>query len=277
MTVMPVDNAAVRDALRAATDRLVEFLEGVDQPDAPIPGSEWTIRLAAAHVVAGLADYGESLTGTVPLKDVDPSLGPTNAQIRAVNAVRMDAVRDRDLRDLAGMIDRLVTEFIAGTDGLPADTPYDWYGKIDTTLGAMTGIMLGEVVLHGYDMARAAEQPWPIDRRDATLILLGALALLPAYVDAASAQGVTSSYEISLRGGPEPPVRIGVRFSDGAAEVDYPPRPPFDCRMSCDPVAMLLVSYGRIKPWGPILSGRLVAVGRKPWRGLTFPRLLTSP
>lgn len=268
-----VDNAAVRDALRAATARLVGFLRGVAAPDTPIPSSEWTIRQAAAHVVASMGDYGDSLSGHAALRERDPSLGPVNEQIRAVNAQRMNELVDRDLGEIAGTIDDTVARFLSGTEGRPGDEPYDWYGMADSTLAQMTAVMLGEALLHGYDMARAVRAPWPIGRGDATLVVLGALALLPAYVDADAARGVRVSYELALRGGP----RVGVRFDDGRATVEHPARPPFDCRLNADPAALLLVSYGRIGPWGPALRGKIVAWGRKPWLGPAFSKLIVNP
>jgi uncharacterized protein (TIGR03083 family) len=274
---VPVDNGVARIALRAGADRLVYLLHGVDDPDTPIPGSEWTIRDAAAHLVAGIGAYGDALAGVAPLEALDPELGPTSAQTRAVDAVRVRAFEGIGLEGLARAIDEAVSRLLASTEGLPGDDPFDWYGRCRSTRAAMTGILLGEVLVHGYDIARAVWVRWPIDRRDATTILLGALTLLPAYVDPAAARGVTSSYEISLRGGPGPKVTIGVRFVDGAVEIDVPARPPFDCRISADPTAMLLVSYGRISPWRPALRGQIVAWGRKPWRGVTFSKLTANP
>jgi uncharacterized protein (TIGR03083 family) len=274
---VPVDNGAARLALRAGADRLVHLLRAVDDADTPIPDSEWTIRQAAAHVVAVLGDYGDSLAGTEPLKSLDPALGPTSAQTRAVNAIRMEKVENLGLDQLATAIDETVSTLLAATDGMPGDDPFDWYGRCETTRAAMTSVMLGEVLVHGYDMATAAKVSWPIDRRDATLILLGALDLMPAYVDSVAAGGVTSSYELSLRQKPGPPLKFGVRFAGGAVEVDIPGRPPFDCRINADPRAMLLVSYGRMSPWLPALKGQIVAWGRKPWLGLTFSKLIMNP
>lgn len=271
--MIPIDNSAARRALHAATGRLVEFLRDVRAPDVPIPDSDWTIRQAAAHVVASLGDYGDSLAGVSELRATDPRLGPTNAQIRSVNAQRMSQVVDRDLGTLAGMIADSVARFLKGTEGHPGDEPYDWYGKRESSLAGMTGVMLGEVLLHGYDMARAARAKWPIHAGDATLVVLGALRLLPAYVDPAAARGVRASYEIALRKGP----RVGVRFEDGSATVEHPPRAPFDCRLNADPVALLLVSYGRIGPWGPALRGKIVAWGRKPWLGISFAKMIMNP
>ncbi len=47
--------------------------------------------------------------------------------------------------------------------------------------------------------------------------------------------------------------------------------------ISADPVAFLLVGYGRTGQWGQIIRGKLVASGRKPWLGFGFGKLLTSP
>ena len=46
---------------------------------------------------------------------------------------------------------------------------------------------------------------------------------------------------------------------------------------SAEPVALLLVAYGRRSQWGPVLTGKLVAWGRKPWAGLRLTRYLVTP
>ena len=50
-----------------------------------------------------------------------------------------------------------------------------------------------------------------------------------------------------------------------------------DCHVSADPVALLLVSYGRRSQWVPVLTGKLLAWGRKPWLGLRLVRYLVTP
>ena len=47
--------------------------------------------------------------------------------------------------------------------------------------------------------------------------------------------------------------------------------------VGADPVAFLLVSYGREPQWRPILSGKLLSWGRRPWKSLAFKRLLANP
>jgi hypothetical protein len=50
-----------------------------------------------------------------------------------------------------------------------------------------------------------------------------------------------------------------------------------DCRISADPVAFLLVAYGRQAQWRPVLLGRMTAWGRRPWRAFALKRLLVNP
>jgi hypothetical protein len=40
---------------------------------------------------------------------------------------------------------------------------------------------------------------------------------------------------------------------------------------------MLLVFYGRISKWPPVLTGKILAWGRKPWLGLSMTKFLTTP
>jgi hypothetical protein len=75
---------------------------------------------------------------------------------------------------------------------------------------------------------------------------------------------------VRLRGG------LGVhrfRFTDGS--LDTNPSGPFrpDVVISADPVTFLLVVYTRRSQWRGILTGKLVAWGRTPWRAFGFAEL----
>ncbi len=269
----PLDNSLVRQHLRGAAERYAALLRRVPDAHAAVPGSDWTVHEVATHVLAALSDYTDSFTGVRPLLATEPSAGPTNAQIRGANARRMQDLATDDLRALADDALATVRRFLDGTEGRPGDEPYDWYGKADSTLGAMTGLLVGELLLHGRDIAMGLGEPWPIGRPEALSALAGAFALLPAYVDTEAARGVRTNYAISLRGGPT----MYVMFDDAAATVSDAPGRRVDCRINADPVAMLLVSYGRTSAVGAALQGRIVAWGRRPWAALAFPNLLLSP
>lgn len=62
----------------------------------------------------------------------------------------------------------------------------------------------------------------------------------------------------------------------GTLRVEAPSTRPVDCRVSVDPVAFLLLSFGRIGQWQPILQRKLVAWGRRPWLAAKIQSVLKS-
>ncbi len=136
----------------------------------------------------------------------------------------------------------------------------------------MAAALLGELVIHGLDIARAVRMPWPVSRPDALHVIAGVMTMVPGYLDRRRAAGLRVSYELRLRGGP----RYRIAIDDGEAEVSGP-GPAADCWISADPAAFLLVGYGRSGQWSQIARGKLIAGGRKPWLGFAFGQLITGP
>ena len=98
------------------------------------------------------------------------------------------------------------------------------------------------------------------------------LSVLPLYVDQEKARGVRVTYQVRVKG--SPPV---LRFADSELDVTSAQVEPVDCRITADPVDYLLISYGRIGQTGPILRGKLIAWGRKPWLGSKLGTFLHKP
>ena len=103
-------------------------------------------------------------------------------------------------------------------------------------------------------------------------MLASALPLLPLLVDPSTTADVRASYDLRVRGGPQD----GVVIRDGRLTVGADDG-PVDCHVSADPVALLLVSYGRRSQWVPVLTGKPLAWGRKPWLGLRLTSYLVTP
>jgi hypothetical protein len=68
-----------------------------------------------------------------------------------------------------------------------------------------------------------------------------------------------------------------LHFDDGDLTVEPEPSGRVDCHLSADPVAFMLVGWGRIGQGPAILKGQLLAWGRKPWLGLKLRSLLRNP
>ena len=138
-------------------------------------------------------------------------------------------------------------------------------------------VALGELLVHGLDLGRATGTAWEIEPVDARLVLGNIGDLLPLLVDPVTAGQLTATIEVRLRGsGPaEPPIVLV--FTDGRLSVGPGPAPRADVRISAEPVAFLLISYGRLGQWRPILTGRVLAWGRRPWIALRLTRYLVDP
>jgi uncharacterized protein (TIGR03083 family) len=264
-TAVPLDPPSIRATLDAVARRLVELLEAVPDPQAPTRGLTWTLGETGLHVAGAPALFADFARGRArPEPTID--LGPVNAR-------RMAAAPERAPSALAGQLDTNTRRYLAETAELPATHPVPFFGGVTIELAAQSAILLGEFVVHGYDVARSIGRPWPIDPAHARLIVTAVTALVPRYVDQASARGLTATYEVRLRDGPS----FQVRFDSGAAAVGPSHARAADCRLTVDPVTFLLVAYGRRSQWPGILRGQLRAWGRRPWLGPRFQRLFIQP
>lgn len=264
-----VDLVAVRGSLTRAIDRVAELLARVRDPAANVPGMEWTV----GEVVAHLALVGEAYTGyargaTEPFVDVSDVAGGSLAR---TSAARLAAEPERDVSVLATRVTSAGSSLLAATEDVDATTPVTWNGQV-VPVSAMLGIALGEYLVHGLDIARALSTKWPISAGDARLVLASVLPLLPLLVDPVATKGVSASYDLRVRGG----ARVGVAIDDGTLSL-IAPDGRVDCHISADPVALLLVSYGRRSQSVPALTGRLLAWGHKPWLGLRLTSYLVTP
>jgi uncharacterized protein (TIGR03083 family) len=262
---VPLDLPATRAALEAVGRRLVRLLAAVPDPQAPTRGLAWTLGDTSLHLADAPARYADLARGRAqPEPTID--LGPANAQRIAAQPERTPSLLARRLDENAG-------RFLAETAELPATHPVPFFGGVTIELAALSAILLSEFVVHGHDLARSISHPWPIDPTHARLIIAAVTALLPRYVDRARAAGLTAAYQVRLRGGPS----FQVRFERGSATVEPPQPGAADCRVTADPVAFLLVVYGRRSPWPGILRGQLRTWGRRPWLGLRFQHLFVRP
>ena len=140
-------------------------------------------------------------------------------------------------------------------------------------LPAFLGAIIGEFVFHGRDLARTVGERWPIERRDALPIVDFFNAVTPYAVDEQAAKGVTATFEVRFRGYET----ATFAFENGQLSVRPGSAARPDVRMSVDPIAFLLVGYKRTGLALPILTGRALAWGRRPWLALRFVNLFQRP
>ena len=273
--VVATDVDATKAAIARNARRVADLLRANADPAAPVPGLDWTVGDVAAHLVTGLTGYREMLLGAydVAAARALAEPGATPGEVGSVlNAKFLAEDTERDLATLAdelvGAADRLI-EAAAGAD---TERWFPIWTGYDMDLSAVTSAMLGELLVHGLDAARGLGRRWPITGDDARLVHAGVADLLPHYVDRAATKGVRVGIEIRIRGGP----RFVVRIDDGSARVEAAATSPNDCWISAEPVTFLLVNYQRIGRGRPLLTGKIIAGGRRPWLAARLNRYLAD-
>jgi SCP-2 sterol transfer family protein len=272
MSGITVDLAAARGALRALTPRTVALVASIPNLDVPMPGSEWTVGEAAAHLIIGAVDYSEHARGVKECYSINPTERTPTERTRS-HRRSLAAMVQQDGDKLDAKLQLGVGAFLDATAGRAAEDLLPWHSGRSLSCAAMTCLLIGEQLLHGYDMAGALSVEWPIETEPARLAVQAVLPLLPALVDGETAKGVNATYELAVDGEP----RVMARFRDGIGSIAPSENGAVDCSLSGDPVAWLVALYGRVA-WEELLwMGRVKVTDGDATLGAGFKRLLRNP
>jgi hypothetical protein len=269
--------AQARSALETTARKTADLVRSLPDLNPPIPGSEWTVRDAAVHLVSLAGIYTDIAEG-MP----SPIESMTREALGHQNARRMGDIPESDPEKVAGLLTEAVAGLLEATACRSGDQEVVFHAGVSLDLASLMCISLGEHILHGYDIARAVGSPWPIDPGHALLVLSGYGPCYGSWLNREATSGLTTTYGIELRGGDA----FTVRFEDGGCQVaprDHGDTPDpgdsevVDCIISADPVAFLLVRSGRITQWEAIALGLYSTKGPMRELGHTFMDLLAYP
>jgi len=263
------------DALRRAAAATGELLGSISDShaDVPVPGLAWTVAETAAHLVALLRQSAAFTSGArdgAAERAALPPSGGIGERMALGNARELDRLGERRIPVLRRLLESSVDEYatlIAGRgDGGPVET---LSGPEDPA--AMTAALVGEQLVHGFDLARAVGRRWTIDPGAARLTLTGLAPFLPYMVDAEATCRVRARIEVRIAGSP----RFTLVLDHGRAAVE-PADGRCDCWIQAQPVPYLLTGYGRVNRWLPVLRRQIRAGGRRPWIAARLGSYLTT-
>ncbi|OBI44431.1 hypothetical protein [Mycobacterium sp. E796] len=258
----------LRDRIEAARNRFDRLARTAD-PLARPPGSRWNVQQTVAHVLTVAHRYRELAHGR------EPRRGATAGELRAVNQAELE-VALAPMHELADQIQALAPE-IDGYFDMLADsraTVQFHTGVVVDDITAQTN-WLGELLLHGYDIARGVKAPWELCERDMLLVSRGMVQIGAGY---------------PLREGVSPDVDLSVAFELAGARpylahihcgtAEFRPRRPNDrpdavLRTPASTFALML--YQRIGPFTAVRRGLRIVGGRKPWRALKLQSCFERP
>jgi len=259
--------AHVQPAIDQVGERLAALASAVGDPDARLVRSHWTVRQATAHLVTVVPRYAEGPEGR------GDWVGDRR-QLAALNDAQLHALATASMEELAGQLRQRLAALRTQLHGYGGLMPtFRFHGGQPVAADLALGILLAELVVHGFDISRALARPWPIDPHHVELIFQGLDPIAPGWVNPARARRLTATFEVHLR---DQATHV-YAFRNGHLQVSPAGPHRADVHISADPAAFLLVLYRRQPQWRHIATGRLLAWGRKPWLALTFADRFQQP
>jgi uncharacterized protein (TIGR03083 family) len=287
MTSVQPDGRAVRQGLEHASERAAQLVRHPAPLDGPVPGLEWTKAELVAHLCAICEAFASTLRGEDFAERFGTQFvggygsGPTLRD--AVAATNAKVVTGTSFATPAAAADALTSgaaALLAAFDShqdLSALRPAPWYGpQVAMPVGSLLSLAVSELLVHGYDLARAAGadlRPSPASAAAATAVAAAVMSeMLPRMIDERAASGFTGSFEVRVRGGD----RFVLRIADGRAWSEPADGRNVDCVLTLSAYHALLMGYDRVPLWRVIAGGKARAAGRRPWLGLRFDRLFLT-
>ncbi|GAA4185936.1 maleylpyruvate isomerase family mycothiol-dependent enzyme [Streptosporangium oxazolinicum] len=270
----------VRTTLERAGDRFTRLLTSV--PPRTMATRDWTVAETGAHVAAIAHLYTAIVRqdGTPhPMPELAGPIASTTVDTVAdVNDLALGSYPERDPAELARRLRADIGEILRATERLDPATPVPWLGGAGVPLAGVLAHLVNETHLHGWDIARSGRVPWTIPPREAAL-----------FFDLFLVGMIREGYgRLMDTAGPKRSGRIAVRFHsryttpatlvlrDGRVSVEERSSRA-DVHLAFDPPTLNLVLFGRVSRPRAVLTGRVVAWGRRPWLLPPFLREVRLP
>ena len=269
-----------RQALGETAGRFAELVTDAPRLQGHAVGG-WSAIEAAAHVVAiGRMYQAIARDEPIPIKGLQAAFaGVTMANLHEFNELTLAEFTQREPAALAERLTADVADMLAATEGDDPARAVVWLGDSRVPLTALFSHLVNEMLVHGWDVARAAGQPWRIPARDAALFT-------EVFVVSILRYGIGRLYEpywqsSSMR-------RVAVEFRSAHAEpyrlvwdsgrmVADEPGPDTDVRVVYDPATLNLVLFRRMSKARAVLTRGIIIRGPRPWLLPGFLRVMRLP
>ena len=153
----------------AAFERTASLFREVDATLA-LPDGSWTARDVLAH----LCNVARRYTAA-------PRLADTPRGVDAINAEELAELSDVPMGELLGKFERAFARYREVWTAVGPEHMWPFHGGGQMPTAALRTNWLGEMTLHGYDVASAAGIAWPVSNDDALDLLAFLRLIVPVY------------------------------------------------------------------------------------------------
>jgi uncharacterized protein (TIGR03083 family) len=257
----------LRERIAVARQRFDRLARSAD-PLARPPGSDWTVQQVVAHVLTVAHRYRNVAEG----RDYRRAAYPREVDV--INQAELEAVM-APVAELADQLQALQPQMDTYFDAIADDAPvipFHAFAVIDGS--AFQTNWLGELLVHGQDIARAVNAPWELPERDMLLVARGVMQIAPAYLRAGISPQTSLCLALHL-----PQARpYVVHIHHGTLEFrERRPGDRPDAVIHGGASTLMQLLYQRIGLFTAARRGLRIAGGRRPWRALTLQSYLEHP
>ena len=148
------------EAVRANTERFVDYVDSLGDAALarPVPGLTWTAGQTVAHVLAVFERYTTNRTRSA-----------TPAALAAQNDAEVEQL-GVDVAAATASIRRQLEVLSAVVDGIDPERRFPFHGGQSVTMTAGWGNLVGELLAHGDDIARATGEPFSVPGEDLEIL-----------------------------------------------------------------------------------------------------------
>lgn len=233
--------AGFDDREQARFAQTVALFREVD-PAVVLADGSWTARDVLAHLCTVARRYISV-----------PRLAATPREVDAINAEEMAALDGVPVEDLLGKFERGFARYREVWVPMGPEHMWPFHGGGQLPTSALRANWLGEMTLHGYDVAFAAGVDWHVGDEDAQDLLVFLRQIVPAY----ARPGEPVAVALAPEGGPAWTIRI-----DGERAVTVDGADDVQATVSGSAWSLTLLLYQRTSPAGLSVTGEPAAVER---------------
>jgi uncharacterized protein (TIGR03083 family) len=261
---LSLDPREVAAALTRAGPWLDANLRHVSQPSAQVRSLTWTVGDVAAHVAAVLEDYRSFAEGGAPY-------GVTAPECQRVIDAGLARVSERQPLMLADRIRDNIESLAAVVASSRPRQTVNWYLGTTATPAFLGAIVLGELLVHGCDIATTSNGDTTLDPIGSRFGMLAAAATC-VLVLTPKGKTVTADLDFRIRGYET----IRLRLDNGHAQIMTQPTGRPDVWFEGAPGPFLLWMHERSGELKPFLNRSIRIGGRRPWRAFAVAKWIET-